>query len=71
MMSRIKQFNGFKVVKGIINNYKCNSNYCDSKCQLKTNLKINQLSLSIVIICYKKIWYLFVYVLIQINFSSF
>lgn len=54
MMSRIKQFNGFKVVKGIINNYKCNSNYCDSKCQLKTNLKINQLSLSIVIICYKK-----------------
>lgn len=25
-MSRIKQFNGFKVVKGIINNYKCNSN---------------------------------------------
>lgn len=26
MMSRIKQFNGFKVVKGIINNYKCNSN---------------------------------------------
>lgn len=71
MMSKIKQFNGFKVVKGIINNYKCNSNYCDSKCQLKTNLKINQLSLSIVIICYKKIWYLFVYVLIQINFSSF
>lgn len=71
MMSRIKQFNGFKVVKGIINNYKCNSNYCDSKCQLKTNLKINQLSLSIVIICYKKIWYLFVYVLIQINFRSF
>lgn len=27
---------------------------CNSKCQLKTNLKINQLSLSIVIICYKK-----------------